>query len=59
MLAGVEAVEAAGLETEMGPFATTAVGDLDTVIAAAERLLRAGFGAGATAVQLRVEVRDD
>jgi uncharacterized protein YqgV (UPF0045/DUF77 family) len=53
----IDTVEAAGLSPDMGPFATTADGDLDQVIAAVEQLLRAGFKAGATSIQLRVESR--
>lgn len=53
--AAVDALAAAGLDPDMGPFATTAEGDLDTVVAAAASLLRAGLGAGATAIRLRVE----
>lgn len=51
----VEALAAAGLEPDMGPFATTAIGDVDVLADAAAALLRAGFGEGATAIQLRVE----
>ncbi|MFT4658958.1 MAG: hypothetical protein ACI8V4_003154, partial [Ilumatobacter sp.] len=43
------------LTPDMGPFATTADGDLDEVLAAIGALLRASFDAGATAIQLRVE----
>lgn len=53
--AAIAALDAAGLESDMGPFATTTDGDLDQVIAAASALLRAGFDAGAEAIQLRVE----
>lgn len=53
--AAVDALNAAGLDPEMGPFATTAEGELDDVLAAATALLKDGFGAGASAIQLRVE----
>jgi uncharacterized protein YqgV (UPF0045/DUF77 family) len=53
--AAVEAMRAAGLDADMGPFATTAEGDLDTVLEAATALLRASFDTGATAIQLRIE----
>lgn len=55
VMAAVEAMTAAGLETDMGPFATTADGDLDTVIAATADLLRQSFDAGAAAVQVRLD----
>lgn len=53
--AAVDALGAAGLDPEMGPFATTAEGDLDDVLVAAAALLRESFEAGATAIQLRME----
>lgn len=56
--AAVGALEAAELTTDMGPFATTATGDLDQVIGAVTALLRQSFDAGADAIQLRVERTD-
>ncbi len=53
--AAVAALDAAGLDPEMGPFATTAEGELDEVLAAAAALLRQSFDAGASAIQMRVE----
>ena len=47
---------AAGLEPDMGPFATSVESDLDSVLDAATSMMRAGFAAGATAIQLRVDV---
>ena len=58
VLAAVDVVAGAGLAPEMGPFATTAAGDLDEVLATVTDLLRAGFDRGATSVQLRVEIGD-
>ena len=55
----VSALEHAGLRPDMGPFATTVDGDEDAVTGAIASLIRASVAAGATAVQLRVEVRDD
>lgn len=54
----VATLEAAGLEPDMGPFATTADGDQDRIADAIARLIRAGVDAGASAMQFRVEVRD-
>jgi len=56
--AAIDALSAAGLDPDMGPFATTADGDLDVVMAAAAALVRAGFDAGADAIQLRIERAD-
>lgn len=56
--AAVDVVARAGLDPDMGPFATTASGGLDEVIATVTDLLRAGFERGATSVQLRVGIGD-
>ena len=53
--AAIDALSAAGLQPDMGPFATTADGDLESVMAAAAALVRAGFDNGADAIQLRIE----
>jgi len=55
VLASVEVARSAGLEPDMGPFATTAIGDLETVISAVGDLVRAGFVNGATSVQFRID----
>ena len=55
VIAAVAAIDAAGLRSDMGPFATTAEGDLDQAIAAMADLVRAAFDNGADAVQLRIE----
>ena len=52
------ALNEAGVETDMGPFATTAIADVETIAAAIADVIRAGVDAGATALQLRLEVRD-
>jgi uncharacterized protein YqgV (UPF0045/DUF77 family) len=51
----IEAINGAGLSADMGPFATTAEGDLDRVMAANAALVSAGFGAGASAIQIRID----
>jgi uncharacterized protein YqgV (UPF0045/DUF77 family) len=51
----LEAATAAGLEPDMGPFATEIQGDIDVLAAAIADMIRAGFSAGATAMQLRIE----
>lgn len=54
VIAAVDALSRAGLGPEMGPFATTAEGGLDQVLAVVRPLLEESFRAGATAVSLRV-----
>ncbi len=54
----VDAAAAAGFDVDMGPFATTVTADLDALVDAAGSMLRAGFEAGATSIQFRLE-RDD
>jgi uncharacterized protein YqgV (UPF0045/DUF77 family) len=52
--AAVDVLRHAGLDPEMGPFATTATGSLDQVLGIVRSLLEDSFDAGATAVSLRV-----
>jgi uncharacterized protein YqgV (UPF0045/DUF77 family) len=56
--AAIDAIAATGMEPDMGPFATTAEGDLDQAIAAVTALVRAGFDGGADAIQVRIERTD-
>lgn len=56
VLAAVQVAKQAALDPDMGPFATTARGDLEQIIASVGALLRASFADGATSVQLRVDV---
>ena len=56
--AAIEAIASAGMEPDMGPFATTAEGALDQAMAAVTALLRAGFDHGADAIQVRIERTD-
>lgn len=51
----ISAAEAAGLDAEMGPFATSIDGDIDRLAGAVADMIRAGFAEGATAMQIRVE----
>lgn len=51
----IDAFTAAGLEPDMGPFATTAQGEVDAVATAVAAAIRAAFAQGATVLQLRVE----
>lgn len=52
--AAVDAVAAHGLPVELGPFASSVGGDLDTVTTALADMIRAAMRSGATSVQLRV-----
>ncbi|MDA3032712.1 MAG: thiamine-binding protein [Actinomycetota bacterium] len=51
----IKAATAAGLEPDMGPFATEIQGDVDVLAGAIAEMIRAGFSEGATAMQLRIE----
>ena len=55
VLAAVEAIEGAGLTVEMGPFASTADGELDTLLDALGVALKAGFAQGARRISVSVE----
>lgn len=55
VVAAVAVAEAAGLAPDMGPFATTATGELSDVLESLGELVRAGFASGATSVQIRVD----
>ncbi len=52
----LDSLTSAGLEPDMGPFATTADGDVDVVAGAVADAIRAAVREGATAVQFRIEV---
>ncbi len=55
VVAAVEAMEAVGVEVDLGALATTVDGTVDDLVAAASAMLHATFEQGATAVQLRIE----
>ncbi|HEV7523632.1 MAG TPA: thiamine-binding protein [Acidimicrobiia bacterium] len=52
--AAVEAVRAAGLAVDFGPFGSSVEGDDDQVLAAADAVSRAAIGAGATRVSMQI-----
>jgi len=52
--AAVEAVDHHDLAVELGPFASTAIGELDTMADAMADMIRAAMANGASSVQLRV-----
>lgn len=52
----VDAATAAGLEPDMGPFATMIDGDIDRIADAIGQMVRSGMTNGATAIQIRVEL---
>lgn len=51
----VNALSDHGLDPDMGPFATTAAGDVAAVADAVRAAIMDGVAAGATALQFRVE----
>ncbi len=55
VLAATTAIESSGLSPTMGPFATSASGRVEEVVAAAQAAIEAAFDAGATTMQLRIE----
>ena len=55
VVATVQVADQAGLHPDMGPFATSATGELDRVIDAIGDMVRAGFAHGATSVQFRID----
>ncbi len=57
--AALDAVRAAGLDAEFGPFGTTVSGDEDTLYDALPSVFRAAMDHGATRITLQVERADD
>lgn len=55
VVAVLDLLRGAGLDVDMGPFSTTAEGPLDVLTPLVSELLAAGFAAGATSIQARVE----
>ena len=51
----VDVATSAGLDPDMGPFATTMDGEIDTLAAAVADMIRAGFAHGASALQIRLD----
>ncbi len=56
--ASLDALRAAGVEADFGPFGTAASGDSEAVYAAVVAVLRAAFAHGAERVTLQVEQPD-
>lgn len=52
--AAIDACRSLGLEPDLGPFATTISGSVDTVTSAVQAMSRAALAHGATAVQVRL-----
>ena len=52
--AAIDAVRAAGLDPEVGPFSTAAEGESESVAEALRDLVTAAFAAGATQVSMQV-----
>ena len=57
--AAIAAFSDLGLETEVGPFATSASGDSERIAQATAVMVREALTAGATRIALRLERRPD
>jgi uncharacterized protein YqgV (UPF0045/DUF77 family) len=55
--AGVEAARASGLALDVGPLGTALAGSRDEVLAALSDVLRSAIDAGASAIQVKVDVQ--
>ena len=58
VIAGLDAVRAAGLEPHMEPFGTSISGEVDVVADGIRALIAAATAAGATQVSIQVRVAD-
>jgi uncharacterized protein YqgV (UPF0045/DUF77 family) len=56
--AGIDAVQATGVDVEVGPFGTTATGEAGAVLAAVTALCEAATAAGAKRISLQLNVLD-
>lgn len=56
VLTAIAAMEEAGLEVKIGPFGTSATGEIDEVVTAAAVALNAAAGNGATRISLQLTV---
>ena len=54
--AAIDAIEAAGLTVDVGPFGSQVTGDVDLVLGALSNALRSAIDAGASRVNLNVSV---
>ncbi len=55
VLAVLDFVRQRGHDVDMGPFSSTVSGELDELVSLTSALLQAGFDAGATSIQTRLE----
>lgn len=55
VVAVLDLLREAGLDVDMGPFSTTVEGPLDVLAPLVSDVLAAGFGAGASSIQARLE----
>ena len=56
--AGNDAVRAAGLDVEFGPFGSSATGEAEAVLTAVDQLCRQATAAGAERISLQLSVVD-
>jgi uncharacterized protein YqgV (UPF0045/DUF77 family) len=59
VIAGIDAVRAAGAAVDVGPFGTTAVGERDVMLAAVDSLCRQATAAGAQRISLQLSLVDE
>ena len=58
VIAGLDAVRAAGFEPHMDPFGSSITGEVDAVADGIRALIAAATGAGATQVSIQLRVTD-
>ncbi len=54
VVATIDALTEAGLAVDMGPFSSTADGELTTLVDAVHAMLQSGFDSGASTIQIRI-----
>lgn len=57
VMAVLDVLNRSGFVVQMGPFSTTAEGPMDQLVGALEPMMVAGFAAGASSIQARLEQR--
>jgi uncharacterized protein YqgV (UPF0045/DUF77 family) len=57
--AAIDAMRAAGLEVEVGPFGSSASGDATAIAVGVSELVRAATAAGAERISLQVSIVED
>ncbi len=55
VMAVLDVMKRHGFDVDMGPFSTTTTGSIEDIVAIVGDVVAAGFAAGATSIQTRVE----